>query len=205
MTRKSLIARITRTGAELRKLGAATVDKTWSLAEDLVLLQGTFPQGKEGAAAFKATAATASGKGEQTIANLVRAVEVRNGLSAKQRDQIGGWSYDMVLSLAGKDLSAAQRTSLIGKVEKTGTRSPIEVRKIKRTVTGTKKRDRQTSAEQTTKLAEKIGADVAKLLGNGHDPMTLAAGARLAREYSGDIAAAILFVAANASKVPATK
>lgn len=201
-TRKTLLARITKLGAELKVLAGQTVEKTWMLAQELVSLQATYPQGAEGAKAFYAAAATASGKGEATIRNLVRAVEVRENLTTAQRGKVGGWSYDMVLSLADKKMTGAQRTSLIGKVEKSGTRSPIEVRKLKREVVGTKKRERQSSAEATTKLAEKIREDVEKLLANGHDPVSIAAGCQLAREYSGDVAAAVLFVAANV-KVPA--
>ena len=210
--RTSILKRIRRHAADLRTLGSRTVAVTWALAEDLVKLQGTFPAGKDGNAAFKATAATASGKGEATVTNLVRAVEIRDGLTAKQRASVAGWSYDMVLSLgtmAGEgekvaDVPArtatARRNSLISKVEKSGTRSPVEVRKLKRSVTGTSKRDRQTSAEATTKLANRMKDDVAKLIGKGHDPVSLAAGARLAREYQGDVASAILFLAVNAAK-----
>lgn len=197
MNRTALIARVRKHGAALRTLGSKTVEVTWLLAEDLVLLQGTYPAGSEGAAAFTAAASTASGKGEATIRNLVRACEVREGLTAKQKGQVTGWSYDMILSLADRKMTAAQRTSVIARVEKSGTRSPIEVRKVKRTVVGGSKRNRQTSADATTKLAEKIRGDVEKLIGKGHDPVTLAAGCQLAREYSGDVASAVLFIAAN--------
>lgn len=199
MTRKALLARITRHGNALRTLGSKTVEVTWLMAQDLVLLQGTFPQGSDGASAFVAAASTASGKGEATVRNLVRAVEVRDSLTPKQREGIEGWSYDMVLSLADKNLKPAQRTSIIEKVQKAGTRSPIEVRKIKRTVAGGSKRTRKSNAEQTTALAEKIRKDVEKLLGKGHDPVSLAAGAQLAREYQGDVASAITFIAVNAA------
>ena len=204
MTRSALLKRISKTAKDLQGYASKTVALTWVLAEDLVALQGTYPAGKQGAAAFKAAAATASGKGEATIGNLVRAVEVRDALTAKQRQQVADWSYDMVLSLADRKMSGQQRTALIQKVQKSGTRSPVEVRKIKRTVVGGTKRQRQTGAEATTKLAAKISEEVQKLLAHDHDPMSLAAGARLAREYQGDVAAAILFVAAQvtaASKV----
>jgi hypothetical protein len=200
MTRKVLLARITKTGAMLRTLAGKTVEVTWSLAEDLVLLQGTFPQGKDGAAAFVASASTASGKGEATIRNLVRAVEVRNALTTAQREKVQDWSYDMVLSLADGKLTGSQKTALIGKVEKSATRSPIEVRKIKRDMVGGAKRNRKTSADATVALAAKVQTDVQKLIDHGHNPVALAAGAQLAREYTGDVAAAILFVAAQLAK-----
>lgn len=202
-TRNTIIGRIKTTAAELQKNTAKGIALTWNLASDFVALQGTYPAGKDGNAAFVAAAATASGKGEQTVKNLVRAYEVREGLSAAQRGGVSDWSPDMVLSLSDSKLSGSQRTAIIKKVQKDGTRSPIEVRKIKRTVAGGSKRTRQTSADATSKLGEKVREEVEKMLANGHDPMSLAAGARLAREYPGDVAAAILFVAANRSKVPA--
>lgn len=202
--RNSILARIRKTGAALATLGSRTVALTWQLAEECVALRATFPQGSEGMAAFVASAATASGKGEATIRNLVRAVEIRDSLTQAQREKVAGWSYDMVLALAKG--TASERTRTIQKVEKVGSRSPVEVRKVHRTSTGGTKRAGRSSAEQTSKLAEKVRAEVEKLLSNGHDPVSLAAGARLAREYTGDVASAILFVAANvrtAAKVAA--
>lgn len=204
--RNSIINRIKQTAAKLSANTAQGISLTWQLAEEFVSLRSTFPAGKEGNAAFLSTASTASGKGEATVRNMVRAYEVREGLTAKQRESVASWPYDSVLTLAGKDVTSAKRTSIIGKVQKGGTTNTKDVRRIKSQVMGTVKRDRQTSAEATVKLAEKIGEDVGKLLDNGHDPMALAAGAELARNYSGDVRAAILFVAANrqtAAKVAA--
>lgn len=193
VNRTSIISKIKATAAALGKTEQQRNALTWQMAEQLVLLRGTFTAGQ--GKAFLATAATASGKGEASVRNMVRAVEVRDSLTSKQRQGISGWSYDAVLSLASPD--SRQRTTIISKAAKQGTDAK-SVRKIKADVVGRQQRQRQTSAEATTKLAEKIKADVVKLLAHGHDPLALAAGARLARQYPGDVAAAITFVAVNA-------
>jgi hypothetical protein len=199
MSRKQIIARVTRSAANLAKNAKQGVALRWVLAEDLLALRGTFAQGKSEGAAFLATAATAANIDESVVTNLVAAAEVRAGLTAKNRGRVESdsvlWPTDSVLCLKGVD--SAQAGRIIARAEKAGTTNTKSVRGYRREVLGTVKRQRQTGAEATTKLAAAISEQVQKLLKNGHDPMTLAAGANLAREHSGDVAAAILFVAAQ--------
>jgi hypothetical protein len=193
MTRKALIARVTKHGAALRTLGKKTVEITWLLAEDLVQLQGTFPQGEEGKKAFKATAATASGKGESMIDNLVRAVAVRESLTDKQRERTAEWSYDSVLVMAGKDMTSGNRTKLIDRAEKANTRNVKDLRTFKTAIVGKTSRNRQSQTDANVKLAKDLGDTFAKLA-KSHDVLALIAGAQLAQDHPGkDVAAALVF------------
>lgn len=195
MTRMQLWKRIARTTAQIEDLGRKAGAKVWDRAEDLFATMQTYPAGSEGLAAFYAAAAAPENGGldQSVVKQAISAVEYRNGLSAKQREAVADWPLGKVITLKGK-LTPAQTTKLI---EQGHSLNEVNLRAAKRKVTGTKKRSRQTAAEQTTKLAEQIRSDVEKLISKQHDPVTLAAGAQLAREYSGDVAAAILFVAAN--------
>lgn len=200
MNRKSLITRIERSAASLATLGAKTVEVTWRMAYDVVALQATYPAGAEGAKAFKATAATAAHRSESMIENLVRAVAVRESLTKAQREATEGWSYDAILTLSGKDVTSAKRTSIIGKAEKRGTQNVKDLRTFKREVMGTTKRNRRNSADATKALAESIGERVAKLVKDGkHNYVSLIAGAQLAQDHEGkDVAAALTLIASQA-------
>lgn len=198
MNRKSLLARITKRQLRIRGAEQTRDRLTWEQAGDLVLLRGTFAAGQD--KAFRAAAATAARKSESWVDNLVKAYEARESLTPAQRKLVADWTYDMVLSLRGKDMTTAKRTSLITKVNKEGTRSPVEVRKHKRSIVGTTKRNRKGKAEQTTALAKSIGPAVAKLVKAKHSYVSLIAGAQLAQDNPGkDIAAALLFLSTQAS------
>lgn len=194
MTRKQYLNRIARTSAQIADLGRKAESAVWDRAEAFYGLMGTFPAGKEGFAAFLASAATAAKCDESLVKQAVAVVEFRNSLTAKQREGITDWPLGKVLTLSGK-LTPKQRTTLIDKGQ---TLNEKDLRAAKRKLNGTTKRTRQTSAEATTKLAAEIESDVRKLIAKGHDALTLAAGARLQQDRTGDVAAAILFVAANA-------
>lgn len=195
MTRMNLWKRIARTTAQIEDLGRKAQGKVWQRAEDLYAAMQTYPAGTEGYAAFLAAAAAPENGGiaEAVVKQAISAVEFRNGLTAKQREAVADWPLGKVITLKGK-LTTGQTTKLI---EQGQTLNEKDLRTAKRKLSGTTKRSRQTAAEQTTKLAEQIREAVEKLLAKDHDPVTLAAGAQLAREYSGDVAAAILFVATN--------
>lgn len=194
MTRKSAIARVRRSATKVASNVKQGVALRWTLATDLVELRGTFKQGEE--KAFLATAATAAQLDESVVASLVKAHETRAGLTKAQQAKVQAWPTDSILPFRG--METADITKVIAKAEKAGTTNTKVIRDLKRQVVGTAKRTRQTDAAKTTKLAEVIGDEVRKLLDNGHNPMTLAAGANLARKHGGDVGAAILFVAANA-------
>jgi hypothetical protein len=205
MSRKQWITAVARASAALGKVerkrdeieSKASVLR-WTMAEKLVGLRGTFEVGQE--KAFLATAATAAERSEDVVRDLVKAYEVRETLTPAHREQTADWPTDTVLrGLRGLD--TAKRTKVIAKATAAGTSNVKTVTGIRKDVTGTKTRTRQTSNETLAKLVKLVGPKLVKAIMNGHDPITLAAGARLAQDNPGDISSAILFVAKNDPKV----
>lgn len=197
LNRQTIIARVKDSAGKLAANVKAGVALRWTLAEDLFELRGTFAQGKDEAAAFLATATTASKLDESVVKNLVRAIEVRDGLTEKTRAQViaAGMPTDSVLPFAG--LTAPQARKLVEKAEKAGTTNTKTIRKLKAEIVGTPQRNRQTAPEATAKFVVEIREAVEVLL-KDHKVESLLAGIELRNSHpNGDLSAAVLFVAQN--------
>lgn len=203
MTRNTALKNVARLGTELAGVKAKGVLVTWQLADAIVILFSTFGEKPEHRKAAKAAAATAANVTEGFVENLVRAHKVRGELTPVQRKDAAAWGVDAMLVLSGCD--TRKRTSIISKAAKAGTTNVKVIRGYKGKG---KARSGRSTADQTKALAKLVGKDVEKLLRNGHDPVALAAGARLAQAHSGkDVASAIVLVAGmiDAAAKAATK
>lgn len=202
MNRNSLITKIKATQAKINTKSTEVQRLTWTLAEQFTALKATYQAGQE--KAFLSTAATATGRTEDSVRNLVAAFEIRQGLSAKNAPRVAEWPYDSVLALRpGKNCGNAEQGRIITKAEKAGTTNTKSIRKFRAEVVKPTHRDRQSAAEATTKLAETIRKDVERLFKNGHDPLAIVAGIELANTYSSQyLASAVRFLAVNA-RMPA--
>lgn len=209
MNRTTLLKRIAKRSATLGRLKSEEVRETWLMGEDATAAVATYPQTSEGRKAAKAAIATAAKRDEGMIENLLRAVKVRDTeLTKAQRAKVVslGWSYDAVLVLSGqgsKDApyTTAQKTRVIAKAEKTGTRNVVKVRGFKRDVVGGTKRNRRTSTDEKVALAKSIGEKVARLIADGDTYMALIHGAQLAQDNEGkDVAGALTLIATQATK-----
>lgn len=190
MTRNTALKNVARLGTELAGLKAKGVVVTWNLSDAVVALFATYGEKPEHRKAAKAAAATAANVSEGFIENLVRAHKVRADLTPQQRKDTGAWGIDAMLVLSGE--TAQKRTSIIGKAAKAGTTNVKVIRGYK----GKKARSGRSTADATKALGKLIGKDVEKLLKNGHDPVALIAGARLAQKHPGkDVGSAIGLVA----------
>lgn len=185
--------------ADITRRGKAA---TWDLCFAAAALRADYPDTKEGREAFYVAAMTAvPGLERQSIRNYADAADVWDGLTDAQRvkmtDSDGSilWPYDSVLAL--KAGTKGERTRIIGKAQKEGTTNTKRVRAIARDVRGTTKQGRKPSADVTITLAELLREKVDQLVADGHSLLTLIAGAQLAQDHEGDVATALLFIAAN--------
>jgi hypothetical protein len=199
--RQKLAGEIKGLVGKLAQATATAEGFKWDLAAALVQYAGTYPATGDGRKAFTASAATLCHKSESWVRNLVNAYETREGLTKSQREKVQGWNTGKVLNLRNMDTRDA--TTLINRANKANA-DEVRMRAIKKAVVGgsSNPRNRANAAAQTAKLAENLREQYDKLIANGHDPSSLAAGARLAQENRGDVAAAILFLASNVA-VPA--
>lgn len=195
--RQNILQRLTIAGAALAQNAVERVALTWAAAEIAVELRETFGNSSEERKAFRATAATAAKVSESQIDLWTAAVDTRETLTTKQAENTATWNVDSVRLMS--NMSQGERTSLIGSAKKEGTQNVKVLREIKNKMNGKtpNKRNTKDSAAKTAKLAERMQDDVQKLLDNGHEPTSLAAGAELARKYQGDVGSAIIFVAAQ--------
>lgn len=213
MNRQDAIQHVSQLALEVRKSETETISKTWDLAYGLRdELLATFDAGRDHYRSFLATAATATKRTEGQVDNMVRATNIRDGLSKAQLSKVASWPYDSILVLAVSDKQAesaskvagrkmsvsATRTAIISKAK--GSSNTKTVRTAKRDVIGATKRTRSTSADATTKLAEQLREKYQQLTnedGDNYDPMALIAGAQLAIEHGDGTADALLFLATN--------
>src|SRR5262249_30066507 len=115
----------------------------------------------------------------------------------KEREAVA--SFPVSSMLVFRATTPAQRTAILKAAN--GSTNTKTLRSIKAKVVGKKQRRRTSSAEATQKLAQLIGPKVVRAILNGHDPWSLAAGARFAQDTPGEVASAILFLANNDPKV----
>ena len=199
MNRNSIIKKLTKLGQDWVKNTEQRENLRWSIGEAAFNLRSTFQAGQEKAAL--ASAATAVGLTEGDVGNLIRAYEARQDLTQAQRDKTASWTTDAVLTLRGKEMTPAKRTQLIDKAAKKNTQNVKTLREIKKSVVTPASRQRKNATDAKIALAKKLAKDLDRLFKNGHDPVSLAAGAQLAQGNPGaDVAAAITFHAAQVKK-----
>jgi hypothetical protein len=201
MNRTAIIGKLTTLGVSLVKNDAEKQNLRWQIAEFSFKLRDTYPAGSE--KAFLATAATAAKLTEGDIGNLVRAYEVRQDLTKVQAEKTADWTTDAVLTLRGKDMNAGNRTKLITKAEKKGTRNVKDLRTFKKGIVSATPRNRQNATDAKIAFVKKNEKLIERLL-KSHDSLALIAGAQFAQDNPGvDVSAAITFAAAQVTKATA--
>jgi hypothetical protein len=214
--RTQILARLKESVAELAGLGRQTAEVTWRIATDLLALRETYPAGKEGQAAFVATATKATGYDESSIRSMVAAAEVRAALKGQAASDTADWTVHVMRAVFPSEkglrtLKPAERSEIIRAVNREGAfKSEKAARAVRRAVLGEPVGGRKSTAKKTETLAKKLRKRVSELISNGHDPLDLATGARLAEEYGPGTADAILAIASalkepSPEEVPATK
>jgi hypothetical protein len=201
VNRNGYIRKLTTLGTSYLKNTTERENLRWQIAEFAFGLRGTFAAGQEKAAL--ATAATAVQFSEGDVGNLIRAYEVKQDLTPAQAEKVSDWTTDAVLTLRGKDMTTGNRTKLISKAEAKNTRNVKTLREMKRGIVGSSPRNRANATDAKIALAKKLEKDFNRLL-KSHDPVALAAGMQFAQDHSGqDVAAALLFHAAQVQKAAA--
>lgn len=185
--------------AELAELGKRTTALTWAAAETLRDLRETFPAGPQGMRAFLdyvAQEVPLAGS-EARIRALVDAADRRQGLPPSVATLTEAWAPDMIRALP-RDASARSLASLVRQVTREPyPNKPSTVRRLARERgLASASRGRKSSSKRDEVLVARLTDRVRRLLHDGHDPLSLAAGAQLADRD--DIARAIIAIARSA-------
>lgn len=203
MNRTTIEKQLVRTATAIREKKRQVETLRWTLAKQAYAFRGTFPAGGEKAAI--AQAATATGFAESDIGNLIRAYEVLSDLTPAQAEKVQAlsWTTDAALTLRGKNMTPARRTSLLNWSEKQGTRNVKKLREQKAKLVGGTTRNRRNKQDEQIALAKSLGATFEKKA-KSFDVLAMIAGAQLAQENPGkDVAAALTFW--NAQREAAAK
>jgi hypothetical protein len=198
--RAAILARLKRNIVSLRTLEKRTSETTWSIAQDLLALRGTYPP--EGEKAFLATATKATGYDESTIRSMIAAAEVRAKLAGTAAGkESADWTLHVMRAVFPSleflaPLQARETSKVAREVNRRGAHTNEKAaRAVRREVLGESPRGgRKSTAKKAEDLAKKLRERVAGLLASGFPPLALIAGARLAEEYGAGTADAILAV-----------
>lgn len=203
--REEILARLLKHVGELQTLEKRTSETTWQVAQDMRDLRQTFPDTSEGLSDFLALVREETGYDESSAIGMVYAVEVRETLAGTAAGEASAdWPLHVMRAVFPSTAYVTERipdkrvqAKIAREVNKRGAaRDEKAARAVRREILGESPRGgRKSTAAKVEKLAEKIRERVSELLANGHDPLDLATGARLAEEYGAGTADAVLAIA----------